>query len=828
MDIARIKDRLRAGRDRLPEPTERPGPRSGWRRRWVWWLPIATLAAGALGGVGVAAVIRMPRVDSLADVSLGTISRFYNRNGEEFASFARERRVLLVEGKVPPLLRQAILAAEDANFFQHGGIDPQGVLRSVLRNVLEGSRIGGSTLTMQLARKLYLTPEKTWRRKIEEALLTVEIEKHYSKQQILTLYANLMYLGHGNYGMQAAALDFFGKSVEDLGVSEAATLAGILQRPSSYSPHNRPDLVTMRRDYVLRRMYEEDFITESQHETARAEPLQVVPRRGRAPEAPFFAEEIRRDLERRYGSELLLQRGLQVATTLEPSIQRAAERALHHQLVTLDHRLRGWVGAVEQVAEDEIETWTDPSWRGLVVKPNEWVKGLVLAADRRQAEVRIAETVHVLERDGMAWTRRTRPSTVLSRGDLAWFRFLPPEEGDGLGPLQLEQEPLLEGAVVVLESGTGAVRAMIGGWDFGRSQFNRASQARRQTGSAFKPLVYGAALEMGYTAADTLFDAPVVFVGADNTLTYSPRNFYREYHGISTLRQALEKSYNVTAVKLQDLVTAERVIDFAHRCGIRADLRPYASLALGVTEVSPLELAMAYSTIANQGIAFNPYLIESVSDRSGRVLEQHAPQASKAMEPQVAFLLTHILEGVIDRGTGSRANGLDVALAGKTGTTDGFTDAWFAGFTPRYTIVTWVGHDQKKRIGTNMTGAEAALPIWQSIVEAGLEEGWILRGERFDVPPGITFAQIEHTTGLLPGPAAEQVIEEAFLTGTEPAQYYDAKWARVAALPWFQQRAFYLPKDGERMPDDIEDWTLVQEAWENSEREEREAEVTRP
>ncbi len=803
-----------AVRDLPPDPSGAPSGR--WWRRWIWWLPLVALAAGAAGGLGFAAVIRMPRVDSLADVSLGVISRFYDRDGEAFASFALERRELLGEGEISPILQQAILAAEDANFFKHGGIDPQGVARSLLRNFFEGSRIGGSTLTMQLARKLYLTPEKTWRRKIEEALLTVEIEKSYSKQQILTLYANLMYLGHGNYGMKAAAKDYFGKPVADLTATEAATLAGILQRPSSYSPYNRPDLVLNRRDYVLRRMSEEGFLTSEQFAAATAEPLTVVPRQAQERFAPFFAEEIRRDLEKRYGSERLLQRGLQVTTTLEPRIQRAAERALREQLVKLDRRLRSWKGAPESIDEAEIDGYANPSWVGLAPSPGEWVRGLVLTVDDRAAEVRIGKDSYTLEAEGVAWTGKRRPSAVLSRGDVAWFRFAEIEGGDAdgeLGPLQLEQEPNLEAAAVVLESSTGAVRAMIGGWDFARSQFNRATQARRQTGSAFKPMVFGAALEMGYTAADTLFDGPAVFAGANNELTYSPRNFYREYHGISTLRQALEESYNVTAVKLQDLVSPERVIDFARRCGIQADLQPYASLALGVTELSPLELAAAYAAIANQGIALTPYLLEKVTDRSGYALERHTPQARKAMEPQVAFLLTHILEGVIDRGTGSDARRLDVDLAGKTGTTDDFTDAWFVGFTPRYTIVTWVGHDQKKRIGRNMTGAVAALPIWKAIVEAGLDEGWIPRGERFAVPPGISFAQIEHRTGLLPGPAATEIVEEAFLTGTEPVQHYDAKWARIATLPWFQQRPFYLPKNGERMPDDIEDWSLVEGAW---------------
>jgi penicillin-binding protein 1A len=789
------------------------GTRQASGRRWLWQLPLFVLVAGALCGVGFAAVIRMPRVDSLADVKLGVITRFYDRNAGQFASFARERREMLGEGEVPERLQQAILSAEDANFFQHGGIDPQGILRSLVRNVFEGSRIGGSTLTMQLARKLYLTPEKTWRRKIEEALLTVEIEKNYSKQQILTLYSNLMYLGHGNYGMQAAATDFFGKPVAKLTVTEAATLAGILQRPSSYSPFSRPDLVLKRRDYVLRRMHEEGYLTEGDYEAAILEPLGVLPRRASEQAAPFFAEEVRRDLEQRYGTDILLQRGLQVTTTLEPQIQRAAERALRDSLVKLDHRLRRWSGATETVDEANIEGHVEPSWQGLVPRPGLWARGLVLSADRARAEVRVADQFYTLGAEGIEWTRESRVDHVLHRGDLAWFSFGAAVDGSAVGPLQLEREPTLEGAAVVLESSTGAVRAMVGGWDFNRSQFNRATQAKRQTGSAFKPFVFGAAFEGGFTPADTIFDAPVVFAGADNTMTYSPRNFYREYHGISTLRQALEKSFNVTAVKLQDLVGVERVIDFARRCGIQEQMPPYPSLALGVTDLTPLEVARAYAAVANQGIALPPYLIERVVDRTGSLLEQHVPQASKAMEPQVAYLLTHVLEGVIDYGTGRSAAAIDVDLAGKTGTTDDFTDAWFAGFTPHYTIVTWVGHDKKRRIGTNMTGAEAALPMWKAIVESGLDEGWIARGQRFSVPPGISFAQIEHHTGLLPGPRAEEVIEEAFLTGTEPAQRFDAHWARVATLPWFQQRAFYLPKNGERMPDSIEDWSLVENVW---------------
>jgi penicillin-binding protein 1A len=781
---------------------------------------LVILGLGALTGIAVAAAIHMPRVDSLADFTPALITSLRDAEGGVFATYASERRVLLAEDELPELLRQAVLAAEDSNFFRHGGIDPEGVLRAAIRNAVEGSRIGGSTLTMQLARKLYLTPEKTWRRKIEEALLTVEIEKNFTKEQILTLYCNLMYLGHGNYGMAAAARSYFDKAVGELTVTEAATLAGILQRPGSYSPYRRPDLVIKRRDYVLGRMRDEGYIDRPTYQEAVAAPLELAPERSEEALGAYFAEDVRRHLEERLGTETLLQRGLQVHTTLDPRIQASAERALRYGLTRLDRR-RGWRGPVRRLeAGDEPEDVELPGWRGFEPHADAWVRGVVLSSDGREARVRIADATYTLDREGTSWTRKDRVDDLLARGDVAWFSLAAAEEGAALH-LELEQEPLLEGAVVVLESATGAVRGMVGGWDFARSQFNRASQAMRQTGSAFKPFVYGAALEMGYTPADTIFDAPVVFPGATVGSSYSPRNFYRRYFGIVTLRHALEHSYNVSAVKLQAMVGVDRVIDFTRRAGVTSNLPAYPSLALGVAEVTPLELAGAFASIANQGIHMEPYLIERVADPAGNVLEEHAPRAQKAMEPQIAYLLGHMLEGVIDRGTGASAAGLPLDLAGKTGTQDRFTDAWFAGYTPRYTVVTWVGHDEKKSIGHNMTGAEAALPIWRRVIEGGLETGWITEGERFAAPPGITMVPVEAGTGLLPGAGAARIIDEAFLEGTQPTQQFDATWARVMQLPWYQQRPFYIPKDAEPMPDDIHDWGAVRAAWAQKEARQR-------
>ncbi len=787
-------------------------------RRWLIAATVAVIGGTGLG-IAVASAIHMPRVESVVDFSPGIITRIHDRHDEVFESYARERR-MLITGDVPTLIQNALLAAEDANFFEHGGIDARGAARAAFINLTrQGRTHGGSTITMQLARHIFLTRDKLWRRKIEESFLAVEIEKRFSKQQILTMYCNLVNVGEGNYGLLAASRSFFEKDLEDLTLPEAAMIIGILQRPSSFSPYRKPEAVRNRRDYVLRRMLAEGFVTQDEFDDAIAQSLGVVARRSIDKEAPYFAEEIRKYLESQYGSSALLEEGLQAYTTLDPRIQRAAEAALKEGLVALDHR-KGWRGPLRNLGEEDLDQIELDSWSDLDLGASDWFEGLVLHAGRNTAEIKVGPQTLELTPDGFEWTHRKEPRTLLSRGDVAWFRLGRPDDAEESAEslLFLEQIPELEGAVVVLESSTGAIRALVGGWDFGRSQFNRAVQAHRQVGSTFKPMVYGAALEMGFTPADTIFDAPVVFPGTDAAvLDYSPRNFYRRYYGILTLRRALEDSRNVSAVKLLDLVGADRVVDFGHRAGINSRLPPYPSLALGTADLTPLELASAYATTANGGIHMKPYMIERVTRPDGRVLEQHHPQASKAMEPEIAHVLTRMLEGVIDRGTGKSARFLDVDLAGKTGTTDGFTDAWFAGFTPQLTVVTWVGHDVPKSIGINMTGAAAALPIWKGVIERGLEQGWIPVGDEFATPPGVVRVPIEFYSGLLPGPGASNIIVETFISGTQPVLRFEEEWKRIPQLPWYQQRSFYLAKSGERMPEQVEDWEIVKEVWENDE-----------
>jgi len=786
-------------------------------RRYVAF-PLGVAAMAALVGVVVAASINRPQVETLDDFVPRLITRLHDRHGQVIQTYSRENRVLLEEGDLPEVLKNAILAVEDANFYEHGGIDLQGIVRAAITNIRQGEITeGASTITMQLARELFaLTRERDFKRKFEEALLAVELEKRFSKQQILTLYSNMVNLSQGNYGMEAAARNYFNKSVGELTLAEAATLAGIPQRPTYHNPYARPDAVRQRRDVVLLRMRDEGFITDEEYEGAVAEPLLVVKRRREDDVGPYFSEEVRRHLIETYGETELYDRGLQVQTTLDRDVQRAAEAALRQELLALDHE-KGWRGAEDHLEGDDLEERTLPSWAGLEeLIPGEWYQGLVLASDRKRAVVRIAGDSYELTSEGIEWTRRRQPSSILKRGDVAWFRLEAPaadgEEGEPV--LRLEQEPEMEAAAVVLESATGAVRALVGGWDYDRNEFNRVTQAQRQVGSAFKPFVFGAALEIGFTPADTLFDGPVVFPTGPDQPPYSPRNFYRRYEGIMTLRHALEKSINVPAVKLMDLVGVERVIDFTHRCGITGELPPYPSLALGVADITPIELAAAYATFANLGVHVEPYLIEEVTSRSGRTMEEHLPRASKAMDPTIAYLLTDLLRGVALRGTGAgKLARLEIATAGKTGTTNNFTDAWFVGFTPRYTLLTWVGYDKKRFLGRGMTGAHAALPIWDGIVRRGLEDGWLSPGEIFEVPPGIIEREVESRSGLLASRLAESTQMESFVEGTEPEKRYDREWARVMELPWYLQEPFYIPKEGERMPGQVEDWGPVVERW---------------
>jgi penicillin-binding protein 1A len=691
-----------------------------------------------------------------------------DRDGEVLDTFAEQRRMLIALEDIPLSFRDALLASEDSNFFRHTGIDVKGVMRAAWRD-LRSLRLaqGASTLTQQLARNLFLHPDKTFRRKLQEALLALEIERQYTKGEILRFYCNQVYMGHGRYGLEAASRYYFDIPAPELSLAQAATLAGLLQRPEALSPRRHPERALERRNHVLRRMVEVGLIDAARSAAAQATPLETARRLGRGDLAPYFVEDVRRWLQARYGSESLYTGGLTVRTTVDPRLQEIANRAVEWGLRELDKR-QGWRGVTERVPDDaDPTTWEPPGWT-----PEPAVGGVhpavVLAVTAERAEVRVGTLAGALTAEDVEWTRKARLDALLEVGDVVQVRLTGVAE-DGRAAMALEQQPVVEGAMIVLDPTTGAVRALVGGLDFERSEYNRAIQATRQTGSAFKPFVYAAALDNGWTLADTLLDEPTVFLDPRNPQPYQPENYTNKYYGTITLRTALEKSANIATVKLLDRIGYASVIDTARRLGITTPLRPFPSLALGAFETRLIELTAAYGAFANQGVLVAPHLVEEVRDQDGSIVGRVEPRATDAVSPQTAYLMNRLLAGVITDGTGRAAASLGLNLAGKTGTTDDNTDAWFIGYGPDLAVGVWVGFDEPRSLGRRETGAMAALPIWRTFMQDAFAGS---TARQFPMPPAISLVSIDRRTGLRENPRAycHPVIAEVFVGGTEPTE----------------------------------------------------------
>jgi penicillin-binding protein 1A len=784
----------------------------------VVWAAVIGCLAGAISGWIVAQYLHVPQVDQLASFRPASTTHIFAANGEQVASYALERRVELGPEQIPDHLKLAIVAIEDAEFYGHGGVDPRAITRAALvtiRNLVTGrDRIitqGGSTLTQQLALNLFLKRDRTLRRKAKEALLAIDIEKRYSKDQIITMYANQIFLGHGAYGVEAAARLYFDKAASELTLPEAALLAGMIPSANNrYNPFKRPDAALQRRDKVLKRMLELGFIDAQSYEVAVAEPLGVALHRERISSGAYFLEMVRQEIESRYGTDALYTAGLEVHLTMDPELQRLAESVLREGLVNLEVLEIGFrppPNVVEDGLAESPESYRDPTWNMYELVPGDMVRAVVTEVERRRATLRIADLTANLPLSSAAWTRVGSLRRILEPGDLVLVRIpdeLPENETESI-EVELLQEPAIEGALIAMDNTTGAILALVGGFDFTRSEFNRAVQSTLQCGSAFKPFVYMTAFEQGYTPSDTLFDGPMLLPDSTGALTYCPKNYYNKYHGITTLRRALELSYNSTAVKMQQLVGGEAVVQTARRFGISTELHPYASLALGALEVRLIDLVRAYSGIANLGELPEPYFISEIHDRDGRLEQRFFPRTERVMSAPVSYLMLHVLRGVIERGTGSSALALDAALAGKTGTTDRYSDAWFIGFSPRITVGVWVGRDLKAPIGKKMTGAKAAQPIWNAFMSSyleGLDEE--ARAEDFPVPPGVVFSPVDWMTGERAIPRCDHhqtVILESFLDGTEPVQTCVERPAALEELPWPFQLPFYTPRPGEPMPD---------------------------
>ena len=763
-------------------------------------LAAATLI-GAVAGAAATNFVRVPRVSELETYRPDIITEIRGTDGSTIARYAIERRILVSRGDIPVVLRNAMIATEDKNFFHHGGIDVQRTASALLANVKQKSFAqGGSTLTQQLARAIFLSPKKTISRKINEAFVAFEIERRYSKEQILTMYANEIYFGHGNYGVEAASRYYFGKSVKDLTLAEAALLAGIVQRPEDQSPFRSTAAARRRRGIALARMRAEGYITEDQRRAADGEPLPTAPSLEEAIVGPYFSEEIRRYLERTYGEQELYRRGLRIESTLDPELQRWSEEALGWGLRRLARR-HSFLPPRNLLAEGytDLDAFVDPSWEGSTAGAGS-ARGVVLSASRSGAEVRVGRKVLPLPPSGFAWTGAKDASRILRRGDLVAVTV--DRKKEGAETVSLEQDPKEEGAVLVIENATGAVRAMVGGYDWTRSKFNRSTQALRQAGSTFKPFVYLAALEAGYTPSDTVFDGPISIVFDPRQPPYRPHNYDNRFRGIVTMRRALEYSYNVSAVRVSELVGRQHVIEAAHRLGIRQKLSPYPSVALGAFEVTLAEMTSAFSVFANQGLAFPMYLFDRITDANGDLLEQTHPDAREVVSPTACFQLLQMMKGVTQRGTAASAARLKLNIAGKTGTTNDFTDAWFIGMTPRYTIGVWVGNDRKNAsLGKGMDGARAALPIWIRVVEKMKEAGRIDPKEDFEAPPNVVFTAVDYETGLKATPDSPRPILETFVSGSQPTEEWSSRWEEITRLPWSLQRSFYLPKKGEGIED---------------------------
>jgi penicillin-binding protein 1A len=740
------------------------------RRVVVTALFVAAILGGCLLGVFLAVESDLPQVTSLEDFKPNIITQVFAADGSVLGEFAIEKRVVIAFRDIPPALRNAIVAVEDAEFWKHIGINPWRIPGAFISNLRQGwRREGFSTLTMQLTRILFLTPEKTYERKIKEVILAFQIEKNFTKEEIFTLYCNQMYFGHGNYGVEAASRFYYGKSARDLALPEAALIAGILQKPVTRTPIVDPEGALARRNHVLDRMAEEKYITEGEAEEAKRAPLGLHLRRDPPSIAPYFLEEVRKYLEREFGSQRIYQGGLRVYTTLDPRMQRAAVRALLDGLRVLDRRARGFVAPSESVLEDgllpdplHLPEWDWPFSEGDVVR------GIVVASDAAHAVVQLAGYRARVGPGDIGWTQRGRVDSVLPLGTVAPFRVvsLPPAGEEEGTRLRLEPEPEVEGALLAMDVRSGAVRAMVGGYDFERSEFNRATQARRQVGSAFKPIVYAAALEtLGWTPATTIVDAPLRITNPWDQSVWAPRNYDLSYMGPITLRRAVEQSRNIPAVKTLQAVGVDVGIEYAQRLGLSGDLPPYLPIALGAGEATLEEMVAAFAAFANQGLRMKPYLIERIEDREGNLMEENRPRASDAIRADTAYIITSLLRGVVQRGTAARARRLGRPIAGKTGTTNDFTDAWFLGFEPDLAAGVWVGFDEKVHsLGRGQTGGVAALPIW---IEFWKEVTADRPVEEFPIPGNIVFVPMGDS-GRPGAPGAPGVRMEAFVAGTEP------------------------------------------------------------
>ncbi|MCC6890806.1 MAG: penicillin-binding protein 1A [Hyphomicrobiales bacterium] len=785
--------------------------------RFMGWIFAGGTIVFLVGITGVAGLLwhfsqELPDYSQLQDYEPAVMTRVHAADGQLLAEYARERRLYLPIQAVPRLVINAFIAAEDKNFYDHGGLDFSGIARaglSYLQNYGSGRRPqGASTITQQVAKNFLLSNELSWSRKIKEALLAMKIERAFTKERILELYLNEIYLGVGAYGVAAASLLYFNKSVHELTLPEAAYLAALPKGPNNYHPFRRRDDAIARRNYVLDRMAEDRFITAQVAEEAKREPL-VVTTRPTGPQIPaseYFAEEVRRYIHDKYSEKALYEGGLSVRTTLDPNLQKAARKTLVDGLVRYDESA-GYRGAIQriEVAGDwgarlaDIKALSDIApWRLAVVlevSDQSARIGFQPAREPGGSLVRQRE-FGVVSFDGVRWAKPasgpqrgrvpTRISQVLEIGDVIYVDPVPERDGQ----FRLRQVPEVSGAIVALDPNTGRVFAMVGGFSFDQSQFNRATQALRQPGSSFKPLVYAAALDNGYTPSSVVLDAPLEIDTGSGV--WRPENYEGKFYGPSTLRFGIERSRNVMTVRLAQDLGMPLIGEYAKRLGIYDNPNPYISFVLGAGETTLLRMTAAYAMFDNGGRKITPTLIDRIQDRYGRTIYRHdqrecrgcsaqawngtqpeptlVDRRERVLDPMTAYQITSMMEGVVQRGTATVVREVGKPIAGKTGTTNDEKDAWFIGFSPELVVGVYVGYDKPRHLGRGGTGGQLAAPIVRDFLKVALADRPAIP---FRVPAGIKLIRVNPRTGMRAGPG-EPGIMEAFKPGTSPPDGYSA------------------------------------------------------
>ena len=660
-------------------------------------LVLASALVGTLAGLLMVYSTDLPQISELEHYRPSTITELYDDTGKVIGSFALQRRVLASYDDFPKILRDAIISIEDKNFEQHWGIDLWRVMGATYRDVASGSRSqGASTLTMQLSRNLFLSPERYFGRKIQESMLAIQIERHFTKPQIFAMYCNQIGLGHGVYGFEAGAQYYFNKHAKDLKLEEAALLAGLPKSPTHYSPIQNPERAVKRRNLVINNMLEDGRITADEAVRAKAAPLvlNIQPVEGSL--APYFVEEVRRYLEKKYGTSEVHEGGLRVYTSLDLDLQKAANQSVLDGLAAYERR-HGWKGHLKNVIQSglSLDKYQHPDWNQ-PISEGTYIHALVTEVGPQTATVKFGRYTAKLGFAEISWTRHKSPQEILVAGDLAYIKVIGLNKD--LARVLLDQDSGTQGALLAVDNTTGDVKAMVGGRDFQESKFNRAIQAQRQVGSSFKPFVYTAAIDQGAEPDDLILDAPTTFLSGG--VPYTPHNFDYKFQGDVTLRHALADSRNIPALKLAQKVGMNTVINYARRFGITSPIPAYLPVALGAADLTLYEQTAAYSVFPNDGVRIEPRYIRKVTDYEGHVLEENFPDAKDAVSPHTARTMVSLLQGVVQHGTAVSAARLKHPLAGKTGTTNDFTDAWFVGFSPSITCGVWVGFDEKKTLGS--------------------------------------------------------------------------------------------------------------------------------